>query len=249
MEEPINTELEKVLRIKEILQERATASGALPLPIQQEYARLRREHLAYGSLLPACVRNCRTIEEFWIYIRDDYATYQSRRQFLTREFTPLLNHIEGIPLESEQPLFTILRDGSEWEAVEREWRKACSRLARDPEGAITSARTLLETVCKHILDESHIDYKPTDSLINLYHKAADQLNLTPGQHEEESIKKLLGNSQAVVDALASLRNNHGDAHGKGRKGYRPQSRHAEFAVGLAGSIATFMIATWQQSKA
>lgn len=29
----------------------------------------------------------------------------------------------------------------------------------DPEGAITAARTLLETVCKHILDERGVDYE------------------------------------------------------------------------------------------
>ncbi|MGC9949723.1 MAG: hypothetical protein ABSF64_25425 [Bryobacteraceae bacterium] len=34
------------------------------------------------------------------------------------------------------------------------WRKALDRRHEDPEGAITAARTLLESVCKHILDES-----------------------------------------------------------------------------------------------
>ena len=32
----------------------------------------------------------------------------------------------------------------------------------DPEGAITAARTLLETVCKHILDETEVDYSKDD---------------------------------------------------------------------------------------
>ncbi len=34
------------------------------------------------------------------------------------------------------------------------WKKALERRHSDPDGAITSARTLLETVCKRILDEA-----------------------------------------------------------------------------------------------
>lgn len=33
------------------------------------------------------------------------------------------------------------------------WQKALDRRQRDPEGAITAARTLLESVCKLILDD------------------------------------------------------------------------------------------------
>jgi len=38
--------------------------------------------------------------------------------------------------------------------VHQIWVAALQRRADDPEGAITLARTLLETVCKHILDEA-----------------------------------------------------------------------------------------------
>ena len=34
------------------------------------------------------------------------------------------------------------------------WEKALGRRHTDPDGAITTARTLLETVCKRILDEA-----------------------------------------------------------------------------------------------
>jgi phage terminase large subunit-like protein len=36
--------------------------------------------------------------------------------------------------------------------IQETWHKALERRASDPEGAITAARTLLESVCKHILD-------------------------------------------------------------------------------------------------
>jgi hypothetical protein len=38
------------------------------------------------------------------------------------------------------------------------WRKALDRMASDPEGAITLAKSLLESVLKHILDERNLTY-------------------------------------------------------------------------------------------
>jgi len=45
------------------------------------------------------------------------------------------------------------------------------RRATDPEGAITAARTLLETVCKHILDEKGEPYEDGIPLPKLYNTA------------------------------------------------------------------------------
>jgi len=161
---------------------------------------------------------------------------------------PLLDFLEGIPPEAGQPLFSILNTLPDWEHVTHDWNKARRRLASDPDGAITSARALLESVCKHILDDAGIGYKADDSLPNLYYLTVQELNLAPGQHQEEGFKKILGNAQAVVNELAALRNDQGDAHGKGRKAYRPAARHAELAVGFAGTIASFLVSTWQQRK-
>jgi hypothetical protein len=194
------------------------------------------------------MKSCRGLSEFWFHIRSDYDTYQSRKEYIFREFAPLLDYLEGIPPDTSKALFAVLDTLPGWVAVTEEWHKACSRVKRDPAGAITSARTLLECVCKHILEDSNIPYKDSDPLPNLYHKVVAHLNLAPSQHSEELFKRILGGSQTVVDGLAALRNDQGDAHGKGPRGYRPVARHAELAVGFAGSIASFLIMTWQQRK-
>jgi hypothetical protein len=49
----------------------------------------------------------------------------------------------------------------------------------------------------------------------------------------------------VVNGLASVRNRLSDAHGQGRKPVRPASRHAELAVNLAGTMALFLVATFE----
>lgn len=124
------------------------------------------------------------------------------------------------------------------------WQKALDRRSTDPEGAITAAKSLLETVCKHIIDEAGGSYGDNDDLPKLYSNAAGHLNLAPSQHSETVFKAILGNCQSVVGNLAGLRNKLGDAHGPGKQHVKPQARHAELAVNLAGSMAMFLVSTW-----
>jgi hypothetical protein len=129
--------------------------------------------------------------------------------------------------------------------VHQAWQKALERRSSDPEGAITSAKTLLETVCKHIIEDGGSSkYGENDDLPKLYHLAAQQLNLAPSQDTETVFKSILGNCQAVVGQISSLRNRLGDSHGQGKGYVRPAPRHAELAVNLAGTMAMFLIATW-----
>ena len=128
--------------------------------------------------------------------------------------------------------------------IHHAWQKALDRRVSDPEGAITAARTLLETVCKHIIDEAGGTYGDSDDLPKLYHTAAEHLNLAPSQHSEPAFKAILGNCHSVVNNLASLRNRLGDSHGQGKHGVKPAARHAELAVNLAGSVAMFLVSTW-----
>ena len=129
--------------------------------------------------------------------------------------------------------------------VQAAWMKALDRRIVDPEGAITSARTLIESVCKHILDEAAISYDDATDLPKLYKQTAEILNLAPSQHTEPIFKQILGGCTAVIEGLGSLRNRLSDAHGKGRIGSKPLPRHAELAVNLSGALASYLLATWE----
>jgi Abortive infection C-terminus len=113
-------------------------------------------------------------------------------------------------------------------------------------GAITIARTLLETVCKQILEKMNVPFDEDKiELPDLYRMTAQALNLAPSQHTQDTFKKILGGVTSVVNELGSLRNRIGDAHGKGSRRVRPGIRHAELAVNLAGAIAVFLVQTWE----
>ncbi|UKJ76701.1 abortive infection family protein [Azospirillum brasilense] len=83
----------------------------------------------------------------------------------------------------------------------------------------------------------------------VHHINSEHLQLAPDQHTEEVFKTILGNCQNVVNSLASIRNKLSDAHGRGRKAVRPSARHAELAVNLAGTVATFLVSTWRARQA
>jgi hypothetical protein len=115
----------------------------------------------------------------------------------------------------------------------------------DPEGAVTMARTLLESTCKHLLDEMGTPYNQQDDLPTLYHNVAEELNLSPSQHSEEIFSRILGSAQQIVEGLGAVRNRHSDAHGNSDATGRPSERHAELAVNLAGSTAAFLVKTYR----
>ena len=217
----------------------------------KDYKRLRRELTAsprIEKMLPQCVRVCRDLSEFWIFIKPKFDTYAKRKEYLRDEFDPLLTMLEtGSRTPSDKAISaTVQAVNSSF--IQEAWHKALERRSSDPEGAITAARTLLETVCKHILDVAGATYDDSADLPKLYTLTAKQLTLSPSQHTEQLFKQILGGCQTVVEGLGSLRNRHSDAHGKGVSGTKPLPRHAELAVNLSGTMATFLLQTWESRK-
>jgi Abortive infection C-terminus len=200
-------------------------------------------HPGLRKLTPPFVKDCRTLKEFWAYISQQAATYAERRKIIRGAFAPLLSHLENSrPYPDEIVTLTLASLNVDY--VHDTWRKALDRRTGDPEGAITAARTLLEAVCKTILDEEGVEYGDED-LPKLYSKTARHLELAPSQHTEEAFKTILGGCRSVVNGLGTIRNRLGDAHGKGRKAVRPAARHAALAVSLAGAMSVFLVETWQ----
>lgn len=212
---------------------------------EREFKVLRNHFLADATLeamVPDWLRTCRTLDQFWPFIKRKFDHYAERREFIWAEFGPLLAFLEKGEAPAVAAIDAELLDFSEG-GVHDIWRKALDRMTSDPEGAITLAKSLLESVLKHILDERKLAYSEKADLPELYRLVAKELNLAPDQHTEENFKRILGGITSVVNELSSLRNRLGDAHGRGKGGVRPVARHAELAVNLAGSIALFLVQT------
>jgi len=240
--------LAKVSRLQAICIAHATSDDA----DNDEYIKLRQELIndnEVRDILPQFIRCFNDLSQFWNYIRPKFKTYKERREFIWGEFRPLCeaieqNTISAQPADNDISSILINFDAKH---VRIAWEKALERRDEDPEAAITMARTLIESVCKHILDEARVSYgDKNDDLPKLYKETAKQLNMAPEQYQEEVFKQILGGCHSVIQGLGELRNKLGDAHGKGKKAVKPSPRHATLAVNLAGSMAAFLVATWEE---
>ena len=235
--------------LKSTLVRRATGDGLSN--DNDDYVR-ERNHLMKAhhvrSQLPDFVQTCRDLSEFWGFIKQKFSTYQERRDFLRDEFDGLLTMLEDGALIPVDASTTDLLSTVDSNHVRSAWAKALDRRESDPDGAITAARTLLETVCKHILDDLSIPYSDAMELPRLYGLVAKSLNLSPSQHSEKVFKMVLGGCHAVVEGIGSIRNKLSDAHGRGKRGYKPAPRHASLTVNLAGTMASFLVETWESQE-
>jgi hypothetical protein len=162
----------------------------------QDYPTIRRELLAdprLRSYVPEFVQKCRDLSDFWQFIKGEFAHYAERRAFIREQFHPLLTALEeeylGSPSDQAHSLILLKVDSAHVQAT---WQRALERRSSDPEGAITSARTLLEAVCKHILDDAGAEVEDRWDLPKLYAEAAERMDLAPSQHDENVFKQILG---------------------------------------------------------
>jgi len=240
--------IEQIAMMEGILIAAATGGS----PDNHIYEHLRREFMAdptIRDLLPQFVRTYRNLNAFWPFIKHEAGTYAERRQIISGAFTPLMDHLEGRNAAPGDKVASDALETFDVDGVHAVWTKAITRRNTDPEGAITVARTLLETVTKRILDKSGEAYSDKDDLPNLYASAARILNLAPNQHTEEPIKAILGGAMNLVNGIGTLRNRLSDSHGRGGKlPVRPSPRHASLAVNTAGAIATFLVETFLERQ-
>src|SRR5947199_304386 len=143
--------INKVESLKILLVSYATGGGGDDI----EYKSLRRELNAtprIAKLLPRLVQLCRDLSEFWSFIKPKFGTYAERREYLRKEFDPLLTMLETESRTPSDAAITAAVHAVSSSYIQEAWQKALERRATDAEGAITAARTLLESMCKHILD-------------------------------------------------------------------------------------------------
>lgn len=129
-----------------------------------------------------------------------------------------------------------------------------SSISSDPDLAIGTAKELVETVAKTILDELGIEYSRNDDLTALVKATRKALKLVPEDVPEsakasDTIRRLLSNLGTVTDSLAALRNAYGTGHGRSANTGGLEPRHARLAVGSATTLATFLFETHEARKA
>ena len=129
--------------------------------------------------------------------------------------------------------------------VKDQWDKANDRLLDDPAGAITAARTLLETTCKQILGELKIPIAPSADIPKLCNETCKALGIAPGEQLDPLYRSIFSAVYTIIKAVGEIRNKVGDAHGASGAGPKPSQADAQLAVHLAGATSNFLAARFE----
>lgn len=125
-------------------------------------------------------------------------------------------------------------------------------IAADPAAAIASAKELVESACKFVLDDYSVTYERGASLPDLYKAVAKELRLSrdavpQSARGSAAAQRVLQNLMTAVQGLAELRNELGLGHG--RTAPSPAlARHARLAANSARAVVEFVLETWHSRK-
>jgi hypothetical protein len=132
--------------------------------------------------------------------------------------------------------------------LHRQIHRLNTSLESDPGLAIGTAKELVETVCRTILEQRFITVPDDADIGAMVKETRKALGLVPesvpsAARGAETVRRLLSNFGNVAQGLGELRNLYGTGHGKSgaAKGLAP--RHARLAVGAAATLATFLLET------
>jgi hypothetical protein len=120
----------------------------------------------------------------------------------------------------------------------------------DPSLAIGTAKELVESCCKTILNIRGVEVPKKYDLPQLVKLTSKELSLTPEDIPEkakavETIRRLLSNLATITQGIAELRNQYGTGHGRADRSKGLSPRHAKLAVGAASTLAVFLLETHQ----
>ena len=122
----------------------------------------------------------------------------------------------------------------------------------DPSLAIGTAKELIETVCKTILEERGKPVEGTPDIPTLTKALLKELKLVPDGINEAAkgadlVRAVLRSLGTIGNDLGQLRGLYGTGHGKTAKTQGLKPRHARLAVGAAATLVTFLFETHRET--
>ncbi len=228
--------------------------------------RRRRVEQYYKTLNLALHADVRKLLAVYEHVLDELED-QIRRgnQPLQRTFDDLLRCIErdGFSWKGGQLVpsgaLTGVRDiqaavaGLDAPELARQLNRLRDSIDQDPALAIGTAKEMLETTCKTILEDLRVPIYPTWDVAALLRETRKQLRLLPEDVPESAkgadiIRRLLSNLGQLGVGLSELRNLYGSGHGRSANTKGLSERHARLAVGAVATVVQFLFETHRERK-
>src|ERR1035437_8463929 len=87
--------LEELVKLKTLMVLFCTGKGG----DNEEYQALRHKVILDTKLkekLPICIKNYRTLGEFWDFIQPKFAHYTERKEYMAQQFEPAFTYLESL---------------------------------------------------------------------------------------------------------------------------------------------------------
>jgi hypothetical protein len=123
--------------------------------------------------------------------------------------------------------------------IRENWWKICSRIAANPDAAMTAARSLLESTCKTILDDNAETPDESGDLARLVKQTIRALGFAENPQDQPT-KQLISGLMSMVSGVAGISNSAGDRHGQVGGTALKDICLAELVAHSCGSIAVFL---------
>jgi len=135
--------------------------------------------------------------------------------------------------------------------MEREIRRLEASVDQDPHLAIGTAKELVESCCKTLLDKIGVPFTKSDGLNDLTKKIVKSLELVPSDIPDkakgkDNIKRLLNNLVSISHIMAELRGLYGTGHGRSGNHGGMEPRHARLAATSAIAFLEFVTETYRK---
>jgi hypothetical protein len=128
----------------------------------------------------------------------------------------------------------------------RDFNRCLENISNDYDSAIGNASSTLESIFKAILDDMGEKYPKDESLSPLATDVFNKLNLSPSEHTNPEIKRILGGLLNAGLGIGTLRTKFSSFHGKGSNQKRLETRHARLVINSLTTIGLFVLETYLQ---
>ncbi|MDL1970720.1 MAG: abortive infection family protein [Candidatus Desulfofervidaceae bacterium] len=186
--------------------------------IEALYSLLPKEQ--YYALTDLCLNSYKS--------RYSYPSRESREDLLGQLHSYL--NVEPIGLR-----FSTLRE----HIFREDWLTAYSRLRSNPSASITSARTMLETVFRTIINERNQQPDTSGDLGRLLRQVEQVLNFDTAINQEEH--RILNGLTNIINGISGLSNVAGDRHGLIGGEEINDPTVANLVLNASGTVALFFI--------
>jgi hypothetical protein len=190
----------------------------------------------------------------WEYRTETFVAADASRalpQTVENRFFELVTKIEAGFVPPVLGSLSGVAETLDFDTVTRDLERALASAKEDPEDAVTSACSTVESVCRSILIELNEPLPDKKDIKGLFNAVRKPLGLSPDRSDldpliADDVRKILSGLATSIEGIGALRTHGGDAHGRERGYTRIDQRIASLAIHAASTVALFLIQTWQR---